>query len=520
MGKEQHEFLEVMDVSKTFPNGVQASKGVSFSLKKGEILGLVGENGAGKTTLMHILYGMETPDTGKIFLDGEEETILNPHDAISKGIGMVHQHFMLVPEFSGTVNIVLGVEPRKKNSLGFDLQRANQKVRELARRFSMDIDLDSPVEKLSVADQQRVEILKALYRDVRILILDEPTDVLTPQEVDPFFKIIKDFVSEGKSVILVTHKLNEIFTYTNRIAILRKGELVNMLDTDATDLNMVVQQMVGSTKVDSYIADHNSIPHSEDDSVFTVKNLSVRTKRRHSVKHVSLTVGRGEIVCIAGVEGNGQTEFVEAIAGMIESEAGEVYIDGKNISSFDVAERRKAGMVHIPENRMTTGICENLELDMNLVMGHHRKSYLSNRGKWKESKVQLFSQNLVKEFNIVTNSVKTTIKQLSGGNIQKAIIAREFSHSATRLAVISQPTRGLDIRSVWYVHKRLQALADSGIGLLVVSSDLDEVLAIADRIFVLFDGEIAAEFTYSEADKEKLGYFMAGSHLVLEKRGK
>ncbi len=506
--------LRLEGISKTYPGGVQANRGISLDLNRGEILGLVGENGAGKTTLMRILYGMELADEGKIVLDGRELELHKPNTAIAHGIGMVHQHFMLVPQFTGAVNIVLGAEPTTHRGLRFDEERAVRESRELAESFGMSIDLLSPVERLSVADQQRIEILKALYRGAEILILDEPTDVLTPQEVEPFFGIVKNFVADGKSVILVTHKLHEVFSYTDRIAVLRRGELVGVTPTGETDISGIVRQMVGTDRVHQYEERHKTVADTAENRLLEVEGLSVEIRDARAVRDVSFAVRRGEIVCIAGIEGNGQTELVEALTGLRGLRSGTVLLAGKEITAASVWARREAGMIHIPENRMTTGVCENLELTMNLAFGHHRRDYIADRGRWKEKKAQSFAKKLIEEFNIVASSPKVILGKLSGGNIQKTIVAREFSHSATRCAVVSQPTRGLDIRSVWYVHERLRELADEGIGLLVVSSDLDEVLAIADRILVLYGGEIAAEFSYGEADKEKLGYYMAGSHLA------
>jgi len=508
--------LRMTGISKTYPGGVQANKQVDLDLSRGEILGLVGENGAGKTTLMRILYGMESADEGEIYLDDNRLNLQNPNDAIAHGIGMVHQHFMLVPQFSGVVNIVLGAEPKKPRGLAFDEEEALRKSSELAESFGMKLDLRTPVERLSVADQQRTEILKALYRGAEILILDEPTDVLTPQEVEPFFGLVNNFIEEGKSVILVTHKLHEVFSYTDRIAVLRRGEMIGIQPTAETDIQHVVRDMVGMEKYAEYEERHQTIEDRPENILLEVEGLTVKSGSREAVRDVAFTVRKEEIVCIAGIEGNGQTELVEGLTGLRGVHQGTVRLGGEELTHASVWDRREAGMIHVPENRMTTGVCENLELSVNLVFGHHHRDYISSRGHWIEKNVEAFSRKLIEEFNIVTPSASTILGQLSGGNIQKSIVAREFSHPNTKCAIVSQPTRGLDVRSVWYVHERLRGLADEGVGLLVISSDLDEVLAIADRILVLYNGEVAAEFTYEEVSKERLGYYMAGSHLARE----
>ena len=504
--------LKVKGITKRFP-GITANDGINLELFSGEILGLVGENGAGKTTLMRIICGMEIPDEGYLEVLGKRVNFRTPNDAIACSIGMVHQHFMLVPTFSVAVNVVLGAEPKKLWKSTLDLNRAIKITQELSEKFQLHVNPESTVGELSVADQQRVEIMKALYRGAEILILDEPTDVLTPQEVEPLFNIFKGLVADGKSVVLVTHKLHEVLSYTDRVTVLRHGKLVYTTKTENTSIGKIVRYMVGEEdfKMGNNIRNKK---YFNGNMVLDVKKLRVNDYKRVYVKDVSFSLKAGEIVCIAGMEGNGQRELIEVLTGLTQVSKGEIRFNGENITNLPVDKRRKLGIIYVPEDRITTGLCLELELTMNLVFGHHRSPLVSSYSHWIDRKAEKLAIFLISEYKIEATSCKIRTRQLSGGNLQKTVLAREFSHCNIKCAIVSQPTRGLDVRSLNYVHRKLDELANQGVALLVVSSDLDEVLEISDKILVLYQGRIVAEVNKSDVDKEKLGYYMSGSHLL------
>jgi simple sugar transport system ATP-binding protein len=496
------EIIVMEGIVKRFP-GVIANDNVDLMIKEGEIHAIVGENGAGKSTLMKILYGLYRPDKGKIFVRGKEVHITDPRIAISLGIGMVHQHFMLIPTFTVTENIILGAEP--KNGLALNYKKATEKVISLAESIGFDISPNEKIENLSVGQAQRVEILKLLYRGADILILDEPTAVLTPQEVDELFNILRKLNDQGKTIIFISHKLNEVLEISQRVTVMRRGKIVKTLNTKETNKQELAQFMVGR----EVFLEIPKGPYKPGNEILKIENLTVRNKRGMiAVKDISFNVKEGEIVGIAGVEGNGQSELVEAIVGLLPIEKGKIYINGKEISRANVLERRKY-LGHIPEDRHKRGLILDFSIAENMILGLHYLPKFSKKLRMDYKNIFKNAENLVNNYDIKTPNVKIPVRSLSGGNQQKVVVAREISTSPP-LMVAVQPTRGLDISATEFVHKLLVKLRDEGKAILLVSADLDEILNLSDRILVMYNGEIVGAFYNKDINEKEIGYYMMG----------
>jgi simple sugar transport system ATP-binding protein len=497
--------LEARNVTKAFP-GVIANKDVNLKLYRGEVLALLGENGAGKTTLMNILYGLYHQDAGYILVRGEVVRISSPSESIRRGIGMVHQHFMLVPVFTVAENIMLGAETVK--GLALDIPTVRQRIRELSQQYSLDVDPDAFVKDLSVGQQQRVEIVKALYRKAEILILDEPTAVLTPQEADQLFAVIRTLKAQGTSVIFITHKLKEVLAIADRIMVLRRGQVVGEASPKTATERSLAEMMVGR----SVLLEVDKGPSNPGDVVLEVRNLSVNDDRgQQVVNEVSLQVCAGEIVGIAGVQGNGQTELVEALTGLRPSRAGQMLISGVDYTNAVPRKITEAGTAHVPEDRQEDGLVSSYTIADNLVLNTYYLPPFAHGVARDEDAVNAHAEKLVKEYDIRTPSAFVPVSNLSGGNKQKVIIARELSRGV-KLLIAAQPTRGVDVGSIEFIHKTIVAERDRGAAVLVVSAELDEVMSLADRIVVMYHGQIVATVAADQATREDLGLLMAGAH--------
>ena len=496
--------LELKGITKRFP-GVVANDAVDLVVEPGEVHGLLGENGAGKSTLMNILYGLYGADEGEILVDGQRLELDDPGDAIDAGIGMVHQHFMLVPVFTVAENIVLGVEHTAR--LGkLDRARASAEVAELAQRSGLPVDADAKVEDLPVGIQQRVEILKALYRDARLLILDEPTAVLTPQEADDLFEAIRAFTAEGRSVIFISHKLREHRAIADRISVLRRGRIVGTADPRTTSEQELANLMVGRPVELSV----QRPPAEPGPAVLRIEGLRVEDAVGTAVvDDVDLTIHAGEIVAVAGVEGNGQSPLVRAVTGLQEISSGTVTIAGRPVVGATRKQVLRDGTGHVPEDRGSDGLVADFSVAENLVLNLWDAAPFARRGTLQFSAINAHARTLVEAYDIRTPSVETTAGSLSGGNQQKLVVAREFDRPID-LLVASQPTRGVDVGSIEYIHTQLVAKRDEGTAVLLVSSELDEVLALADRVAVMFHGRLVGPFDTPIA-KEDVGRMMAGA---------
>lgn len=495
--------LEVRNITKRFP-GVLANDHVSFTLERGEIHALLGENGAGKTTLMNIIYGLYSPDEGEVFVQGEPVTINSPNDAIALGIGMVHQHFMLVPPLTVTENVILGNETTR----GFTLDRrtARKRILELSERYGLKVDPDAYVRDISVGHQQRVEIIKALYRGADILILDEPTAVLTPQEAEDLFEVMRSLIEQGKSIIFITHKLKEVLEVSDRISVLRDGKLVGTTTPEEATQQSLASMMVGR----EVMLEVQKEPAQPKDVVLDVENLHVRDDRRlMAVEGISLQVRAGEILGVAGVQGNGQTELVEAITGLREPVSGHIRINEKDTTFSSPRAITESGAAHIPEDRQRDGIVGAYTVADNLVLNRYYKPPFSRGIVRDDRAIDENAQTLVDRFDVRTPSIHATVGTLSGGNKQKLIVAREFSRPIS-LLVASQPTRGIDVGSIEFIHEQIIEMRNRGVAVLLVSAELDEILALSDRIVVIYDGKLIAEMPREEATRERLGLLMAG----------
>jgi simple sugar transport system ATP-binding protein len=494
--------LELKGITKRFP-GVVANDHVDFDLVKGEVHALLGENGAGKSTLMNILYGLYHPDEGQISLRGEPARIDSPHAAIDAGIGMVHQHFMLIPVMTVAENIVLAVEPRKGPFL--DLDTANEKVREISKRFGLAVRPEARIESISVGMQQRVEILKALYRGAEILILDEPTAVLTPQEAEELFQIIRSLQAEGKSIIFISHKLGEVLAIADRITVLRRGKTIETIPREGATEESLARLMVGR----DVLLRVEKTPGQPGAPLLRVEDLRVREERGlECVRGISFEVRAGEIVGIAGVDGNGQTELVEAIAGLRKPEAGRIIVGGEDVTDETARQCFDAGLGHIPEDRQRRGLVLDFSLAENIALHDYRRRPDSKWGWLYPKRLIARAGNLLKEFDVRGGGPRTPASSLSGGNQQKVILAREISRDPAIL-VAAQPTRGLDVGAIEFVHRRLVTERDEGRGILLVSFELDEILSLADRILVIYEGQIVGEYS-PDVTEEELGIAMTG----------
>ena len=498
--------IEMLGITKEFP-GIKANDNVTLQLKRGEIHALLGENGAGKSTLMSVLFGLYQPEQGVIKKDGKEVKINNPNDATALHIGMVHQHFKLVECFTVLDNIILGAEP--VSGITVDRVTARKKVLELSERYGLKIDPDALVEDISVGMQQRVEILKMLYRDNEILIFDEPTAVLTPQEIDELMEIMRGFKAEGKSILFITHKLAEIKAVADRCSVLRKGKYMGTVEVASTSVEEMSRLMVGRD-VQLVSTKEEAIP---GDVVLEVKGLTVpsKTSKKDAVKDASLTVRRGEIVCLAGIEGNGQTEFVYAITGLEKPGAGTVSLCGNDITRAKIRSRSKMGMSHIPEDRHKHGLVLDYPLEYNMVLQRYWEKTFQTLGFLRGRAIRNYSDKLIGQYDVRSGQGSVTIsRSMSGGNQQKAIVAREIDKDP-QLLIAVQPTRGLDVGAIEYIHKQIIAQRDAGKAVLLVSLELDEVMNLSDRILVMYEGEIVGEFDPKTTDAQTLGLYMAGA---------
>jgi len=498
--------IEMKSITKVFP-GMIANDNVNFDLLKGETHVLLGENGAGKTTLMNILYGLYQAEKGDIFVNGNKVNILTPNDAIKLGIGMVHQHFMLVHNFSVAENIVLGTEPKK--GIKLDMDKAIKDVKEISDKYGFAIDPKAIIEDISVGQQQKVEILKALYRGAEILILDEPTAVLTPQEIEELGVIIDNLKKEGKSVILITHKLKEVMRMSERVTIIRRGKITGTVNTKDTNIDHLAELMVGR-KVNLVIEKKEA---KVGGPILKVENLIANDQRGlPAVNGVNLTVKAGEIVGIAGVDGNGQSEFIEALTGLRKPQSGNIELSGKDIYGKSPREISMEGVGHIPEDRHKRGLVLKYSLVENSILGIHKNKPFSKGIVMDYGAIREHCENLIEEFDVRTPNADVYASALSGGNQQKLIAAREISKDP-QFIIASQPTRGLDVGAIEYIHGRLVQERDKGKAVLLVSLELDEVLALSDRIAVMYDGKIVAILDRKDATEHKLGILMAGGTL-------
>ena len=497
--------VELRGITKRFP-GVIANEDVDLVVEPGQVLGLLGENGAGKSTLMNILYGLYRPSEGEVLLDGRPVTFSSPADAIAAGIGMVHQHFMLVPVFTVAENVMLGVEPTTGPGL-LDRDAARRRVEELSERHGLHVRPDDLVEDLPVGVQQRVEILKALYRQADCLILDEPTAVLTPREIDDMLRIIRELADEGRSVIFISHKLVEVRQIADTISILRRGRVAATTTPGESSEKELANAMVGRDV--QLVVDRGQ--GTPADVVLRVTDLRVRDDRNQlAVVDVSLDVRAGEIVAVAGVQGNGQSELVEGIVGLRRPTSGRVTLDGEDVTAETTADMIDRGVAHVPEDRQRDGLVGSFPVADNFVLNLSRRSPFSSGIRINRKAIRDHAEQLVREFDVRTASVDTPVGTLSGGNQQKVIVGREIFH-AERLLVLSQPTRGLDVGSIQYIHRRIVEARDQGLAVLLNSSELDEVLALADRVVVMYRGEIVGEVSGDEATREAVGMLMAGA---------
>ncbi|MCC0036790.1 MAG: ABC transporter ATP-binding protein [Hoeflea sp.] len=499
--------VELRGITKRF-GPVVANSGVNLTIRSGEVLGLLGENGAGKSTLMNVLCGLYRPDEGEILIDGKPVSFSGPGDAIAAGIGMVHQHFMLVPVFTVAENVVLGVEPTGRLDY-LDLDTARAQVLDIREKYGLAVDPDALIENLPVGVQQRVEIIKVLFRSAEVLILDEPTAVLTPQEVEEFFEIVKSLRDAGKALVFITHKLNEILEIADRISVLRGGEIVGEGDPATATTTELAEMMVGrpvSFDVVKKSYEPGPVLMEIDDLVVLNENDQI------SVDHLSFSVRSGEIVGIAGVQGNGQTALVEALAGVREAASGSIRFAGEDITRASPRGRHRMGIAHIPEDRQRAGIITGFTVAENMVLDTYYDERFSSGMQIRWDKVQESAARNAVDFDVRTPSVFAAAGTLSGGNQQKLVVAREMARD-TKFMIAAQPTRGLDVGSIEYIHQRLIDARDEGDGVLIVSSELDEILALSDRILVMFKGRVVAEFDASkgEVDKNAVGLAMAGA---------
>ncbi len=497
--------IEMLDITKDFP-GIRANDSVTLQVEKGSIHALLGENGAGKSTLMSILFGLYTPDSGSIRVRGEDVRIPDPNVANELGIGMVHQHFKLVHNFTVTENIILGLEPHK--GLVLDIHRAAAKVAELSKLYGLDVDPFARIEDIGVSMQQRVEILKMLYRDAEILIFDEPTAVLTPQEIHELIGIMRRLVEEGKTILLITHKLKEIKEVADTCTVLRRGKLIGTVPVkDASEARMA-EMMVGREV--SFTVDKG--PPKPGAVIFEIKNLNVKNaKGVLGVKNLSLSVREGEILGLCGIDGNGQTELIQALTGLAKIESGTVLVHGVDITQMPVRQKLDAGLGHIPEDRHRHGLVLDFRLDENMVIHSYGKPPFSRYGILDFDAIRQNAERLIDEFDVRSGrGPATKARSMSGGNQQKAILAREIDRSPEAF-IIAQPTRGLDVGAIEYIHRRIVAERDKGKAILLVSLELDEILDVSDRIAVIYGGEIVGVVDADKTDENELGLLMSGS---------
>ena len=497
--------IEMLHITKEFP-GIRANDDITLQLRRGEIHALLGENGAGKSTLMSVLFGLYQPEQGIIKKDGREVQIRDPNDATALHIGMVHQHFQLVDVFTVLDNIILGAEDTR---LGFlQKKKARAKVEELSNRYGLKVDLDAKVEDITVGMQQRTEILKMLYRDNEILIFDEPTAVLTPQEIDELMQIMKNLVQEGKSILFISHKLNEIMTVADRVSVLRKGKYIGTVNVKDTNKQELSNMMVGRPVQLEVVKD----PAQPGETVLEVRDMSVysHAHKKDAVHQVSFDVRAGEILCIAGIDGNGQTELIHGLTGLEKISGGSVRLCGREITHAPIRSRSE-NMSHIPEDRHKHGLILDFTLEENLVLQRFREPQFEKGGFIRFDAVRDYAQRLIRQYDVRSGQGPVTkVRSMSGGNQQKAIIARELDREKP-LVVAVQPTRGLDVGAIEYIHSQLVRQRDEGKAVLLVSLELDEVMSLSDRVLVLYEGEIVGEFDPKKISVQELGLYMAGA---------
>ncbi len=501
-------------VSMQFP-GVLANHDVSLDIRKGEVFALVGENGAGKSTLMNILYGMNTPTSGKVFIKGQEMKSFSPSEAISRGVGMVHQHFMLVPSFTVAQNIVLGREPKK--SALYDFRKAKAITENLVEEYGLQVNAMDKVADISVGLQQRVEILKTLHRGADILILDEPTAVLTPQETEELFSVIRRIVQEKQmTIIIITHKLYEVMAISDRVGVMRGGKLVAVENTADVNERILASMMVGRDVLLGQL-DRNDPDVTDNEPAIVIDDLHVvDTRGLPAVRGLNMTLHRGEILGIAGIEGNGQSELIEAITGMRGYTKGSITINGKSIAGMNAGQVRALGVAHVPEDRLATGVSPAADVTDNLIVGKEKlprfslfKTHLKKRA------IRQYAREISEKFDIRGAGIDTTVGSLSGGNMQKVVVAREFSFE-TPVLVISQPTRGVDIGAMEAIHQLIMDKRNTGCAILLVSADLDELYRLSDRLLTIYEGRITGEFTPETIAKTEISYFMTGGQKEAE----
>ncbi len=498
--------VEMLGITKRFP-GIIANDNITLQLKKGEIHALLGENGAGKSTLMSVLFGLYQPEEGEIHKDGKKVEIRNPNDANALGIGMVHQHFKLVEVFTVLDNIIMGVEPCKYGFL--QKKEARQKVIELSEKYGLHVDPDAKIEDITVGMQQRTEILKMLYRDNEILIFDEPTAVLTPQEIDELMQILRNLAAEGKSILFITHKLNEIMAVADRCSVLRKGKYIGTVNIADTTQEELSRMMVGRD-VNFHVEKRPSVP---GEVILDVQGMTVasRVHKNNAVKNVSLQVRAGEIVCIAGIDGNGQTEFVHGLTGLEKLVSGKMTLCGQEITKASIRKRSLLGMSHIPEDRHKHGLVLDYSLEDNIVLQRYFEPEFTKAGFLRRKNIRKYADRLIEQYDVRSGQGPITIaRSMSGGNQQKAIVAREIDKDP-KLLVAVQPTRGLDVGAIEYIHKQIVAERDAGKAVLLVSLELDEVMDVSDRILVMYEGEIVGELDPKKTTPAELGLYMAGA---------
>jgi simple sugar transport system ATP-binding protein len=503
---EEPYVIEMRNITKRFP-GIVANDGITLQLRRGEIHALLGENGAGKSTLMSVLFGLYKAEEGEIYKDGVKVEIRDPNDATALGIGMVHQHFKLVDVFTVLDNIILGAETTRFGFLSS--AEARKKVTELSERYGLLVDPDARIEDITVGMQQRVEILKMLYRDNEVLIFDEPTAVLTPQEITELMAIMRNLAAEGKSILFISHKLNEIMEVSDRCTVLRKGRKVGTVDTASTTKEELSGMMVGR-EVKFAVDKDPAVP---GETVLEIENMCVRSKlhKRDAVHNVSFSVRAGEIVCIAGIDGNGQTELVYGLTGLAPVESGRIALGGRDITDVSVRRRSLAGMSHIPEDRHKHGLVLDFTLEQNMVLQRYFEPEFSRRGFIRFREVREYSDRIAEEFDVRSGQgAETVARNMSGGNQQKAIVGREMDRRHSLLVAV-QPTRGLDVGAIEAIHKRIVKQRDDGCAVLLVSLELEEVMNLSDRILVMYEGEIVGEFDPKRVTVGELGLYMAGA---------
>ncbi|PJF23465.1 MAG: heme ABC transporter ATP-binding protein [Phototrophicales bacterium] len=495
--------LEVRGLTKRFP-GVLANDHIDLKLHQGEVLGLLGENGAGKSTLMNMIYGLYSPDEGEILVNGKPVNIKNPNDAIALGIGMVHQHFQLVPVLTVTENIMLGTESVRGPFL--DRHKARQRILQISQQYGLDVDPDALVQDLPVGVQQRVEIIKALYRHANILILDEPSAVLTPQETQGLFQVMRTLIDQGVSIIFISHKLKEVLHICDNIAVLRLGKVVGSADPKTATQESLASMMVGR----EVLLRVEKSPATPGEPVLAVQNLTVQDDRNLiAVNNLTFDVHAGEILGIAGVQGNGQTELVEAITSLRPVVGGKIIVAGKDVTNFTPRKVTETGVSHVPEDRQKHGMVSSFSIRDNMRLQTYYKKPFAKGIVANDKAINQASEQWVAEYDVRTPSIFVSMGSLSGGNQQKAVVAREFTR-ASKLLIVAQPTRGVDVGSIEFIHKQIVKMRDAGTGVLLVSTELDEILSLSDRIAVMYAGEIIAIIPAADADRERIGLLMAG----------